>query len=85
MARYRGEMGRLLTIPIRPNVEHLQRKRISDPRYIDGQRVLVQAIRYLVQSDPQANRAAVELLSEHVRTQFRMTDRPFSPDSNPII
>ena len=35
-------------------------------------------MRYLAQSDPVQNRDAVELLSEHVRTRFRMTDSPLS-------
>jgi hypothetical protein len=33
-------------------------------------------MKYLVQSDPDANREAIGLLSEHFRTQFRMSDRP---------
>lgn len=33
-------------------------------------------MKYLAQSDPDANRDAIGLLSEHFRTQFRMTDRP---------
>jgi len=36
----------------------------------------VEAIRYLVREDPEQNREAVGLLSEHFRTQFRMSDRP---------
>jgi hypothetical protein len=54
------------------------RERTSDPRYVDGQRLLVEAMRYLAQTDPLANRGAIELLSEHVRTRFRMTDSPLS-------
>jgi hypothetical protein len=78
-------MGRILVIPARPTTDHLNRKRTSDPRYIDGQRLLVEAMRYLVQSDPEANRSAVELLSEHVRTQFRMSDRPGMTEPSPAI
>jgi hypothetical protein len=33
-------------------------------------------MKYLAQSDPQANRPAIELLSEHFRTRFRMSDSP---------
>ena len=44
----------------------------------DDQRLLVEAMRYLAQSDPIANRNAIELLSEHVRTRFRMSDSPLS-------
>ena len=40
----------------------------------DGQRVLVEAMKYLAQSDPVINRSAIELLSEHVRTRFRMSE-----------
>lgn len=67
--------ARILTMPARPEVNHLPRQH-SDPRYIEGQRLLVEAIRYLVQSDPQGNLPAVELLSEHFRTKFRSSDRP---------
>jgi len=67
--------ARILTMPARPQVNHVPRER-SDPRYIEGQRLLVEAIRYLVQSDPDGNLAAVELLSDHFRTKFRSTDHP---------
>jgi hypothetical protein len=68
-------MAKLFTIPATPNPRKRQ-ARTSDPRYVDGQRLLVEAMKYLVKSDPDANRPAVQLLSEHVRTQFRMTDSP---------
>jgi hypothetical protein len=45
---------------------------------MEGQRVLVEAMKYLLQADRNANREAAELLSEHVRTKFRMSDSPFS-------
>jgi hypothetical protein len=35
-------------------------------------------MRYLAQADPVSNREAIELLSEHVRTRFRMTDSPLA-------
>jgi hypothetical protein len=35
-------------------------------------------MKYLTQADPVANRGAIELLSEHVRTRFRMSDSPLS-------
>ena len=35
-------------------------------------------MKYLAKSDPVANRSAIELLSEHVRTRFRMTDSPLT-------
>jgi hypothetical protein len=71
-------MAKLFTIPVAPNPKERKKERYSDGRYVEGQRLLVEAIKYLVQSDPELNRPAVELLSEHVRTQFRMTDRPLT-------
>jgi hypothetical protein len=50
-----------------------------DPRYIEGQRLLVEAMKYLAQQDPDRNKDAVSLLSEHFRTRFRMSDRPVEP------
>ena len=69
-------MGRLLTIPARPNPERVRRQRTSDQKYIDGQKVLVEAMKYLAKADPEQNRPAIELLSEHFRTRFRMSDSP---------
>ena len=71
-------MAKVFTIPVPPKVGRRRRERESDPRYVDGQRLLVEAMKYLAQSDPIANREAVQLLSEHVRTRFRMTDSPLS-------
>jgi hypothetical protein len=68
-----------MTIHARPDPTARERQhRVDDPRYLEGQRILVDAMRYLVQSDREGNREAVELLSEHVRTKFRMTDAPLS-------
>jgi hypothetical protein len=72
-------MAKVLTIPARPNPERLRRERKSDPRYMDAQRVLVEAMKYLAKEDPEGNRDAVELLSEHFRTKFRMSDSPLNP------
>jgi hypothetical protein len=69
-------MAKVFTIPVRPNPLNRKPERRPDPRYVEGQRVLVQAMKYLAQSDPQANRPAIELLSEHFRTRFRMSDSP---------
>ena len=70
-------MAKVFTIPVPPEVVRKRaRERTADPRYVDGQRLLVEAMRYLAQSDPLANRGAIELLSEHVRTRLRMTDSP---------
>ncbi len=69
-------MAKVFTIPVLPNLGRKTRERVSDPRYVDGQRVLVDAMKYLTQADPMANREAVALISEHVRTRFRMSDSP---------
>jgi hypothetical protein len=70
--------AKILTMPAIPDFTHRPRERAGDRRYVEGQRLLVEAIRYLVQSDPKGNLPAVELLSEHFRTKFRSTDRPDS-------
>ncbi len=69
-------MARLLTLPVVPDITRTKRKGPSDARFVEGQRVLVKAIEYLTKSDPHTNRGAIELLSEHFRTQFRMSDSP---------
>jgi hypothetical protein len=72
-------MAKVFTIPVPPDLTRkAARGRTSDPRYVDGQRILVEAMRYLAQTDPIANRHAITLLSEHVRTRFRMSDSPLS-------
>ena len=71
-------MAKVFTIPVRPKLGVQKRERTSDPRYVDGQRLLVEAMRYLAQADPVKNRSAIELLSEHVRTRFRMSDSPLA-------
>jgi len=74
-------MAKVFTIPSLPTLGNQRRERSSDPRYVDGQRLLVDALKYLAQDDPVTNRPAIELLSEHVRTRFRMSD---SPLVNPV-
>ena len=70
---------KVMTIHAMPDPSNRERpQRHDDPRYLEGQRILVDAMRYLVQSDREGNREAIELLSEHVRTKFRMTDAPLS-------
>jgi len=69
-------MAKVLTIPVVPDVNKPKRPRSSDVRFIEGQRLLVKAIEYLTKTDVTGNRAAIELLSEHFRTQFRMSDSP---------
>jgi hypothetical protein len=69
-------MAKVFTITVPPKLGNKRRERTSDPRYVDGQKLLVDAMRYLAQDDPVANRGAIELISEHVRTRFRMSDSP---------
>ncbi len=69
-------MAKVFTIPVQPNPSRRQRERNRDSRYVEGQRLLVEAMNYLAKSDPKGNRAAIELLSEHFRTRFRMSDTP---------
>jgi hypothetical protein len=69
-------MAKVFTIPVPPKFGSKRRERTADPRYVDGQRLLVEAMKYLAQSDPVSNRSAIELISEHVRTRFRMSDSP---------
>ena len=46
-------MAKVFTIPVPPKLgRSTKRERASDPRYVDGQRLLVEAMRYLAQSDP---------------------------------
>lgn len=72
-------MAKVFTIPVAPQLGRpAKRERTSDPRYVDGQKLLVEAMKYLAQSDPVINRSAIELISEHVRTRFRMSDSPLS-------
>jgi len=73
-------MAKVFTIPVVPNLGRKRRERTSDPRYVDGQRTLVEAMKYLAKADPVGNRAAIELISEHVRTRFRMSDSPLLSD-----
>lgn len=69
-------MAKVFTIPVVPDFTRRSKPRTSDRRYIEGQRLLVDAMKYLAQSDKDANRGAIELLSEHFRNSFRMSDTP---------
>ena len=71
-------MAKVFTITVPPKLGNKRRERSADPRYVDGQRLLVEAMKYLAQEDPIKNRAAIELISEHVRTRFRMSDSPLA-------
>ncbi|MDP9268761.1 MAG: hypothetical protein M3P27_10625 [Acidobacteriota bacterium] len=68
-------MGKLFVIPKAPQPKQMD-ERSPDPRYLEGQRLLVEAMKYLAQTDPRKNRPAISLLSEHFRTRFRMSDKP---------
>jgi hypothetical protein len=71
---------KVFTIPVLPDPSRRKGKpRNSDPRYIEGQRLLMNAMKYLVQQDQEDNKDAVLLLSEHFRTRFRMSDHPWKP------
>ena len=74
-------MAKVFTITVPPKLGNKRRERTSDPRYVDGQRLLVEAMKYLAQADPVRNRSAIELISEHVRTRFRMSDSPLGKTS----
>lgn len=69
-------MAKVFTISALPDPKRRQHQRRPDHRYIEGQRLLVGAMKYLAKADRRANRPALHLLSEHFRTQFRMEDRP---------
>jgi hypothetical protein len=68
-------MARVFTISVTPYPKR-KKKRTPDDRFLEGQRVLAAAIKYLSQSDPRRNRGAITFLSEHFRTRFRMSDSP---------
>jgi hypothetical protein len=76
--RAEGQETGVYTIPVPPDLGRQKRERTTDPRYVDGQKMLVAAMNYLVKADKEGHRSAIELLSEHVRTRFRMSDRPLS-------
>ncbi len=69
-------MGKVLTIPVVPDPKRRRRPRTDDPRYVEGQRLIVEAMKYLTLSDKDGNRPAIELLSDHFRNNFRMSDTP---------
>jgi hypothetical protein len=70
-------MAKVFTLPVSPNPSRRnKRDRSSDPRYVEGQRLLVEAMKYLTQSNKEANRAAIDLLFDHFQTNFRASDTP---------
>lgn len=70
-------MAKVFVIPVKPQMPKRRKAQTDgDPRYLEGQRLLVEAMKYLTQSDRRSNKQAIQLLSEHFRTQFRMSDSP---------
>ncbi len=69
-------MAKVFTIPALPEKKTRRGQSKGDPKYIEGQRVLVEAMKYLAKSDPKKNRPAIELLFDHFQSQFRMSDTP---------
>jgi hypothetical protein len=66
--------SKVVIIPARPDPTRHTRTPQPDPRYVEGQRLLMDAIRHLLQTDRAVNRDAAEFILEHVRTSFRMSD-----------
>ena len=63
-------MAKVFTIPVLPDPSRRRGKpRSQDPRYIEAQQLLVDAMKYLVQQDQDKNKD----------TRFRMSDRPGKP------
>ncbi len=48
-------MAKVFTIPVPPKFGSKRRERTADPRYVDGQRLLVEAMKYLAQSVSQSS------------------------------
>lgn len=72
-------MAKVYTIPVTPNPSRRnKRDRTSDPRYVEGQRLLVEAMKYLAQSNKDANREAIDFLFQHFQTNFRSSDSPMN-------
>lgn len=72
-------MAKVFTIPVLPEPKRRPRERTSETKYIEGQRLLVEAMKYLAKQDPRRNRPAIELLFDHFQSQFRVTDVPAKP------
>ena len=45
-------MAKVFTITVPPKLGNKRRERTADPRYVDGQKLLVDAMKYLAQDDP---------------------------------
>ena len=72
-------MAKVFTLPVKPNPKSRRsRQRMDDTRYVEGQRLLVEAMKYLTKSDKDANRSAIELLFDHFQSNFRVSDTPLA-------
>lgn len=69
-------MAKVFTIPVPPSPKRQKRERKFDARFLEGQRLLAGAIKYLTKSDKNGNRPAIDLLFEHFETNFRVSDSP---------
>ena len=45
-------MAKVFTITVPPDMSRKRRERTADPRYVDGQKMLVEAMKYLAKADP---------------------------------
>ncbi len=71
-------MAKVFTIPVRPNPSRRKRDRKPDTRYVEGQRLIADAMKYLTKSDKDGNRAAIDLLFEHFQSNVRISDSPLT-------
>jgi hypothetical protein len=72
-------MAKVFTIPVIPDpTRRTKRDRKTDARYVEGQRLLVEAMKYLAQSNKDANREAIDLLFQHFQSNFRSSDSPLT-------
>ena len=72
-------MAKVFTIPVIPDpTRSNQRDRKADPRYVEGQRMLVEAMKYLAQSNRHANREAIDLIFQHFKSNFISSDSPLT-------
>lgn len=76
-------MAKVFTISSMPDPKRRLREKKSDNKYVEGQRLLVEAMKYLAKQNPRENRPAIELLFDHFQSQFRMTDVPSQLEAQP--
>ena len=69
-------MAKVFTIPVTPNPKRRRRERKADARFLEGQRMLAKAIKYLTKTDKTGNRPAIDLLFDHFENNFRVSDSP---------